>query len=209
MPTSVSGFAHRRQRADSTASFAFYDEQQPEESPLLSDEESAYLRYGTDGTDDMRFGEVDYEEEDSATDLEAQTSDNGYALRRASTHSRGSSRSRLLRRDSGLSGGSEFVRARFSQKLYLVNEDLYIVIAGFRTSTLGMAVYVLSCIVTLGLAWLLFRWLPKWHVKLVGQPSTLRDCDWVVIEVSHGRVATENRLSVRLTASRTPGTKWP
>lgn len=189
MPTSVSGFAHRRARADSTTSFAFYDDnQETEDSPLLSDEESAHLRYGTDGTDDMRFGEVDYDEEDS-TDLEAQAADNGYALRRASTHSRGSARHSLIRRDSGLSGGSEFGRARFNQKMYLVNEDLYIVIAAFKTSRLGMAVYVTSCILTCGLAWLLFRWIPKWHVRLIGQESTVKDCDWVVIENSWNEMA--------------------
>lgn len=153
----------------------------------MDDEEGEY--HGSVDVDDMRFGAEAVDEDDStdmSADLERQAPDNDYVLhRRSSTQSRGSARSRLLRRDSGLSGESQFGRARFSQKTYMVNEDLYIVIAGFRTSHVGMTVYILLCFLTFGLAWLLLRWVPKWHVRLTGKPSTLGDCDWVVIEVSY------------------------
>lgn len=188
LPTSVSAFTHRRMRANSTASFAFYDdEQEPDESPIIDDEGNE-RRFSVD-VDDIPFGEDIPDEDDStdvSADLERQAPDDDYVLhRRASTQSRGNSvHSRLLRRDSGLSAGSNFGKGRFSQKTYMVNEDLYIVIAGFRTSAVGMVIYVLLCILTFGLAWLLFRWLPRWHVKLIGKPSTLGDSDWVVIEVS-------------------------
>ncbi len=108
---------------------------------------------------------------------------NEYILRRrASSQSRTSARTRLLRSESGVSVGSTYVTGRSSEKIYMANEDLYIVIAGFRTSSIGLAVYILLCIGTLGLAWLFFRWLPRWHVKLIGQPSALRECNWAVIE---------------------------
>lgn len=182
LPTSVSAFTHRRARADSTTSFAFYTDEEPGESPFREDDDDQSQFTGV--ADDHRYSGDMADEEDS-TDLERQAPENDYILhRRASTQSRGSVRSRLLRRDSGLSAGSDFGKARFSQKLYMANEDLYIVIAGFRTSLLGQAVYLLSCVSTLGLAWLLFRWLPRWHVKLTGRQSTVRDCEWVVIEVS-------------------------
>ncbi|KAB5563391.1 hypothetical protein GE09DRAFT_1112275 [Coniochaeta sp. 2T2.1] len=191
MPTSVSAFTHRRARADSTASFAFYPDEEPDESPFIDDEYEESR--GRLDVDDMRFGQEIPDEDDStdmSADLERQAPENDYVLhRRASTQSRGSVRSRLLRRDSGLSGGSEFGKARFSQKTYMVNEDLYIVIAGFKTSVIGMTVYVLLCTMTFGLAWLLFRWVPKWHVKLVGLTSTLRDSEWVVIENSWNEMA--------------------
>lgn len=209
MPTSVSAFTHRRARADSTASFAFYNDEEPDESPMIDDEDEEARGRGDVG--DLRFGEETADEDDStdiSTDLERQAADNDYVLhRRASTQSRGSVRSRLLRRDSGLSGGSEFGRARFSQKTYMVNEDLYIVIAGFRTSLVGMTIYVLLCILTFGLAWLLFRWVPRWHVKLIGKPSTLRDSEWVVIEVGYG--TSDNESLQKLTSVRTHGMKWP
>jgi cation-transporting ATPase 13A3/4/5 len=40
------------------------------------------------------------------------------------------------------------------------------------------------CFLTLGFGYLLFRWLPRWRIRLVGSPSPLRDCTWVAIEVS-------------------------
>lgn len=74
----------------------------------------------------------------------------------------------------------------------MVNEDLYIAIAGFRTSTFGLALYILICLLTFGAGWLLFRWVPRWHVKLIGRPAPLRDCQWVVIENSWNEMAILN-----------------
>lgn len=177
LPTSVSAFTHRRARADSMTSFTFYQEEEAE-SPIIDDEESRRSDIG-----DLPFNE-ELDEEDW-DDLERQASDNDYVLhRRTSTLSRASVHSRLLRRDSGLSAGSAFGEGRSTQKIYMANEDLYIVVAGFRTSATGLAIYTLACVLSLGLAWLLFRWVPRWHVKLVGQPAPLRECQWVVIEVS-------------------------
>ena len=177
LPSSVSAFTHRRARADSTTSFTFYQEE-PDESPIIDEEDSHSSDLG-----DIRFGE-EVDEEDWP-DLERRTSENDYVLhRRTSTLSRGSVHSRLLRRDSALSTGNGFGTGRTNQKIYMANEDLYIVVAGFRTSITGLAIYTLACAMTLGLAWLLFRWLPRWHIKLVGRPAPLRECQWVVIEVS-------------------------
>ncbi|KAK4127694.1 hypothetical protein N657DRAFT_641704 [Parathielavia appendiculata] len=191
LPTSVSAFSHRRARADSTASFSFYqDEDESEERgetfapddrrPLVGD------------LDELPF-EEDLEEQEDSIDMERTSNYNDHVfLRRTSTQSRGSVRSRLLRRDSGVSAGSGHSGNRCSQKVYMVNEDLYIVIAGFRTSQTGLAIYALLCLVTGGLAWLVFRWLPRWHVKLVGKQASLRDCQWVVVENQWNEMAILN-----------------
>ncbi len=184
LPTSVSAFSHRRARADSTTSFSFYQEEdEPEEPPeALAFSEG---RPSVDHLDELPF-EADLDEdeqEEDSTDMERNSVYNDHLfLRRASTQSRGSVHSRLLRRESGTSVGSGHSTNRYSQKVYMVNEDLYIAIAGFRTSRLGLAAYILLCLLTLGVAWLVFRWLPRWHVKLVGKISPLRDCQWVVVE---------------------------
>jgi len=180
LPTSVSAFHHPRRRADSNASFSFYQDE-PEE-PIIFENGRPLV----DDLDEIPFAD-EFEEEQDSTDLERQAPDNDYVLhRRASIQStRDSVHSRLLRRDSGLSTGSTPGGNRFSQKIYMANEDLYIVIAGFQTSFFGLAVYLAICITTLGLGWLLFRWLPRWHIKLIGRPSSLRDCEWVVLEVRH------------------------
>ncbi|KAK3378169.1 hypothetical protein B0H63DRAFT_479050 [Podospora didyma] len=192
LPTSVSAFNHRRARADSMTSFSFYqDEQDPEGEEGDSDgsdaetQASLYLDRGRIAAGDHEespFEDDMMDEEDSA-DLERQAAADDYVLRRrSSTQSRDSVHSRLLRRDSALSGGSTYGAGRPSQKVYMVNEDMYIAIAGFRTSSIGLAAYTVICFATLGLGWLLFRWLPRWHVKLVGKPTALRDCEWVVVE---------------------------
>lgn len=73
--------------------------------------------------------------------------------------------------------------AKFNQKIYVLTEDLTIVVAGFDTRPLGFILYVSLCTITLGLGFLFFRWLPRWRVHLIGSPKPLRDCTWVVIEV--------------------------
>jgi len=174
VPTSVSSFAHRRGRADSTTSFTYY--QGDEDEPLPpSEDDSAIL----DDESEIRF-----EEDDDTTDLEA--GELSTMRRTSSGRSRTSVHDHLLRSDSTRTDGSNLAKGhRTSQKIYIVTEDLTIVVAGFRTSTLGYAFYTTICVFTLGLGYLLLRWLPRWQVRMTGTPSPLRDCSWVVIEVSY------------------------
>jgi cation-transporting ATPase 13A3/4/5 len=170
VPTSVTSFAHRHGRADSIASFTYLqpiDDDQPSQS---SDGYQEALQDGEEGV----FDEV-------SVDLEA----GELSMRRiSSTYSRASVHDRLLRTDSGISGRSYSAgRGKMSQKIYIVDEDLTIVVAGFVTSRIGYALYAILCTVTLGLSYLLFRWLPRWQVRLTGSPTPLRHCTWVVIEV--------------------------
>lgn len=186
LPTSVSAFNHRRGRADSTASFSFYQDEDEPDEPLMLDGRRMHVG----DLDELPF-EDDYEDEEDSTDLERNAEDNDYVLhRRASTQSRGASvHSMLLRRDSGVSAGSGYGSNRHNQKTYMENEDLYVAIAGFQTSYIGHTIYILLCIFTLGIAWLVFRWVPKWHVKLIGKSALLKECDWVVIENSWNEMA--------------------
>ncbi|KAF6815850.1 p-type ATPase [Colletotrichum sojae] len=182
LPTSVSAFSHRRPRADSTTSFTYYQDE-PETFPAAFDDE----RRSISDVGDFAFGE----EDESDVDIENGEAEDDYVLhhRRSSTLSRSSVHARLLRRDSATTTKSLRGDGRLSQKVYMVNEDLTIAIAGFRTSTWGFAVYSLAFICTLGLSWLLLRWFPRWQVRLLGRPSPLADCDWVVIENQWGEFA--------------------
>ncbi|KAL2266535.1 hypothetical protein VTJ83DRAFT_5887 [Remersonia thermophila] len=185
LPTSVSAFSHRRARADSTTTFSFYNQEEEDEFDLAGPPSFTDQRPSIGDLDEFPFDE-DFDETEQSFDMD-RDNDAAYQehvyLRRTSIQSRGSVASRLLhRRDSAVSSRSGTGLARSTQKVYMVNEDLYIVIAGFRTSRIGFAVYVLLCMLTLGLGWLLFRWLPRWRVKLVGRSYPLCDCDWVVVE---------------------------
>lgn len=211
LPTSIAAFSHRRSRADSTTSFAYYtdnDEEQDraadaarrthdrdDESVILDDDQLFVGSYASRryGDEDRSYREsiatVDngqQDEEEDSTDIQSESAvdrDDYVLHRRSSTLSRSSARAGLLRRSSvGTDNGSEYGGLRVSQKTYIASEDLYIVIAGFRTSTYGMTLYTLLCILTGGIAWLFFRWLPRWMVRVTGQPCPLAECTWVVIE---------------------------
>lgn len=181
VPTSLSSFAHRRGRADSTTSFTYYPDEEEEPLPP-SEDDSAIL-------DDE--SELHFEEEDGSADLEA--GELSTMRRTSSGHSRSSVHDRLLRSDSTRTEGSALGRGhRSSQKIYIVNEDLTIVVAGFRTSRLGFALYLTICLVTFGLGYLLLRWLPRWQVRLIGSQCPLRDCSWVVIENQWGEFVVQD-----------------
>jgi cation-transporting ATPase 13A3/4/5 len=200
VPTSVSSFVHRRQRADSTASFTYYDEDRDSEDG--AEEEAIADEYGDiDYDEDFEASTLD--EQDEQDDLEAarprsRRKSSGYS-RRSSTRSRSSrssQRAPLLqqRRRSSISSAGSHDRTRggrHSQKIYILMEDLTIVIAGFNTSTVGFAAYIILCISTAGLAWLLLRWLPRWRVALIGRSAPLKECDWVVIENQWGEFAVQ------------------
>lgn len=199
LPTSVSAFSHRRARADSTTSFTYYEEEEPEPEPsdLLEHPDEfrrtsiseGYVRRSISDIGDIGDLEFCVDDEDSA-DHEYQAAEDDYVLHRcSSTQSRNSVHARLLRRDSTATAASSRLDGRTSQKVYMANEDLTIAVAGFRTGTVGYPVYILLCVLSLGLAFLLFRWLPRWYVGLVGRPCPLRDCDWVVIENQWGELA--------------------
>lgn len=102
-----------------------------------------------------------------------------------SSHSRDSFHEPLLprRASSGSHARGQRPDSRLNQKTYIASEDLTIVFAGFSTSFGGFLLYTTCCILTFGFAYLLFRWLPRWRVGLVGRPTPLRKCQWVAIEV--------------------------
>lgn len=203
LPTSVSAFAHRRRRADSTTSFTYFRDDDEEAQALdedgrpLWDEDGSVMLDGSVilDVDDIPFELGAHQDEEAGTAAEFDHRRGSYEEqamhRRSSTYSRGSVHERLLlRSESGRTDVSgHAAMSRVSQKLHMVNEDLTIVLAGFRTSKVGFAIYVLLCIVTLGTAWLLLRWLPRWQVKLVGKPCPLRRCQWVVLENQWGEMS--------------------
>ena len=197
VPTSSVGFASRRPRADSTTSFTYYDEEEhQEDSDSWLEEEAAITEEPeVEDTEDLQNGFADH-----GADIEAA---NGSATRRR-TSSKISRRSRtsrasrgshtsvedplLKRHDSSGSGVSNLstkgARDRHTQKIYIQSEDLTMVIAGFRTSIIGYCVYLILCAITAGLGYLLFRWVPRWRLRLTGSAAPLRECKWVVVEVS-------------------------
>lgn len=176
VPTSVSAFAYQypRQRKGSISSFTYFQDQ--DETPEFSDEEAI------EDLSDQEDGHMNGEDRD----LEAGESQS--LRRKSSTRYRASADEPLLRRyDSARSDTQEHDEGgSFSQKLYIENEDLTMVFAGFSTSSLGYLMYVALCVLTGGIGYLVLRWIPRWRISLVGSPAPLGNCSWVVVEVSSG-----------------------
>jgi len=176
IPSSVTGFAHRRARADSIASFTYF--QEDDESPEWSEDQVIVDEEEDGGTDDGKNPDDDL-------DLELGSGSTSPRRRKSSGYSKVSAEHPLLHRyDSSKTYASGIGRgARSSQKIYVMTEDLTIVVAGFTTSPFGFALYLAVCILSLGLGYLFLRWLPRWQVRLIGATKPLRECKWVVIEV--------------------------
>ncbi|KAL1958314.1 hypothetical protein VTO42DRAFT_4631 [Malbranchea cinnamomea] len=174
IPSSVASFVHRRSRRESTVSFTYFQEHNEvldwrDEAAVIDEDE-----------DLVTFGDR------HEPDLESQIMSPRSVLR--PTRSRSSVEAPLLWRQST---DGEYIRPRrggtVSQKIYIVTEDLTAVIAGFSTSVYGFAVYLAICVLSGGLGYLLFRWLPRWRVKLIGRPEPLYRCQWTAIENQWGQ----------------------
>ena len=178
VPSSVTGFAHRRSRTDSVASFTYFPE---DDLPPERSEDHAVLDEEEEDTGLGKLAEED-------VDYEVDSGIISPLRRRSSGSSKSTVEEPLLHRhdstktDTNGSGR----RLKFSQKIYVVSEDLTVVVAGFTTKPLGLILYLTICTFSLGLGYLVLSWLPRWQVRLTGHPKPLRECDWVVIEVRHG-----------------------
>ena len=156
------------------ASFTYF--QEDDESPEWSEDQAI-----VDEEDDTDYGKQPREDIDH--DLESGIISS--QKRKTSDFPKSTAEEPLLHRhDSTKTDASGFGRgARFSQKIYVVSEDLTVVVAGFTTKPLGLILYLTVCILSLGLGYLILRWLPHWRVRLTGSPKPLRECEWVVLEV--------------------------
>ncbi|KAG6126878.1 hypothetical protein E4U38_006643 [Claviceps purpurea] len=191
LPTSVSAFSHRRPRADSATSFMYFDEPDYQSEAEYPNDESAEFRDRCVRRSVSDLGDIEFgvESDDAFIDREYLTAHEDCGLRRCtSSQSRDSAHVRLLHRDSICTAASDRAHGRCSQKIYMANEDITIVIAGFRTSKTGWLLYVCLCILTGGLAFLFFRWLPRCYIVIVGRSCSLRDCEWTVIENQWGEL---------------------
>ncbi|KAJ5502001.1 ATPase P-type K/Mg/Cd/Cu/Zn/Na/Ca/Na/H-transporter [Penicillium fimorum] len=170
IPSSVVSFAHRRDRAGSTVSFTYFQ-----------DEEDFAEWSNEDAVDEQ--SEFDEESLHGIGDADLESARGSFVSKRMST-SRDSIEHPLLSRYLSASsyGRDRRTGSRLNQKVYIASEDLTAVFAGFSTSSGGFAIYIALCILTGGFAWLLFRWLPRWRVKLIGKATPIGKCQWVAIE---------------------------
>ncbi|EEB08701.1 P-type ATPase P5 type [Schizosaccharomyces japonicus yFS275] len=81
---------------------------------------------------------------------------------------------------------------RTYQAVYLIDEDLEIMIAGFKTDKTRLYVYRVLCVLSFGLLYLLFRWMPRWYVKYLGKSEPFASADWLSVETQWGEFSIHN-----------------
>lgn len=91
----------------------------------------------------------------------------------------------------------EYDASRLQQRFYISEEDLVIVIAGYKTSRLRKLLYEGLCIATFGIAYLVLHWFPRWRISCIGIPSPLGKCHWVVVENQRGELSILDISSAR------------
>ncbi|KAJ5179631.1 hypothetical protein N7492_002841 [Penicillium capsulatum] len=170
IPSSVVSFSHRRNRAGSTVSFTYFQDE--EDFAEWSNEDAIAIDSDAEEPSLNGFDEADVE------------SSRGSFISKRLSQSRDSAEHPLLSRyvSAGSLGRDRRTGSRLNQKVYIASEDLTAVFAGFSTSMGGYALYIMLCVLTGGFAYLLLRWLPRWRVRLIGKPTPLGKCQWVAIE---------------------------
>ncbi|KAK2871562.1 hypothetical protein FQN49_003053, partial [Arthroderma sp. PD_2] len=195
IPSSVASFVRRRSRRESNVSFTYFQENN-ESLIWPEDRDEAVFEPELENGDlhIHRIPSDEHEAHDRNRDREDdQEADAEISFRPSSyfgpTPSHDSAEDPLLWRRAS---STDHPRGKspdgiVSQKIYIASEDLTAAIAGFTTSVAGMTTYLAICIFTCGLGYLLFRWVPRWRVSLIGTPTPLYKCQWVAIENQWGQ----------------------
>jgi cation-transporting ATPase 13A2 len=69
------------------------------------------------------------------------------------------------------------------QTLLLEEEDVQINIMGYRYNRLNLFLYRICSVLSLGIVWLICRWVPKWYISWIGYKVPLKDAEWLVFKV--------------------------
>lgn len=65
----------------------------------------------------------------------------------------------------------------------LLDDEIEVNIGGYRYDNTRLFFYRVSCVLSLGIVWLVCRWMPHWWVSWVGQKVPLQDAQWLVFLV--------------------------
>ncbi|RIA92920.1 hypothetical protein C1645_819991 [Glomus cerebriforme] len=79
----------------------------------------------------------------------------------------------------------------FIQNVYLEDDDLNIILAGYQFNRFRLYLYYIFCFLTGGALYLLARWLPKIWIWWVGNVCVMGKAEWVVVENQWGEIAIE------------------
>lgn len=73
---------------------------------------------------------------------------------------------------------------RSRQQFYLSDEDTLIRFTGYRTLMARRIVWMIVSVLTVGIVYLLGRWLPRWRLKWICKETSFDEAEFIMIEVS-------------------------
>ncbi|PWN38810.1 hypothetical protein IE81DRAFT_327122 [Ceraceosorus guamensis] len=76
--------------------------------------------------------------------------------------------------------------SRSKQQIYLAEDDALIRFTGYRSVPTKQLTYTLACILTLGIVYLLGRWLPRWRLRWVCTLADFDSADFIIVENQWG-----------------------
>ncbi|KAL9560358.1 hypothetical protein PS6_000297 [Mucor atramentarius] len=74
------------------------------------------------------------------------------------------------------------------QTLLLEEEDVQIHIQAYRFNRLNLFFYRVCSVLSLGIVWLVCRWVPKWYIAWIGVKVPLEKAEWVVFESQYNEI---------------------
>lgn len=192
--------------------FRFFKLEEIQQAPGGSTYENAEedVDYNTDWeypkyTLDVQYPEGTTEWEDQSVeerDLEDQINYGGLNFQSRRRSSETSSHQDLLSDQQDYDNEEEFNCVAKYQRYYLAEEDLVIGIAGYANNPLKQVLYYLLCISTLGMGYLILRWIPRYRINLFGDSCALGKANWCVIENEYGELTlvdiSKTRFNQRL-----------
>ncbi|KAG2228910.1 hypothetical protein INT48_004448, partial [Thamnidium elegans] len=89
----------------------------------------------------------------------------------------------ITKNDIRISGLNELPKDNSDDQLLLLEEeDVQILIQGYKFLKLNLLLYRIVSILSLGLVWLVCRWVPSWYISWVGLKVPLKDAEWLVFK---------------------------
>ncbi|CAN3363072.1 vacuolar cation-transporting ATPase Ypk9p [Diutina catenulata] len=189
------------------SNFRFFSYDQIEQAPggsTLEDAENP-VDFNTDW--DYTVDKYDDEEEAVSARAPATESSSGYgsleeAERRGRRRSSDASSSKMSFDDEPREVDDDVFRKEYPskstyQRYYLAEEDLVLGIAGYTTSMAKSVLYYVLCVCTLGMAYVVLRWFPRYRINLLGNPAPLGVATWCVVENEFGELAIVPVSSLR------------
>lgn len=123
----------------------------------------------------------DYESEEDSDDREGQSSDDDDHT----IHNHLLSTNNDIR----ISGLNEAPKDTSDQQtLFLEEEDVQIHIFGYKYNKVNLLLYRIGSVLTLGILWLVFRWVPRWYISWVGIKVPLRKAEWLVFRSQYNEI---------------------